>query len=173
MKESKTYFSQDNRLNKGYSNDKDTNKEPDQSFFKRKFDGIFPSVETICSLEEIKPGSLDKIINIAQKEQEHRHAMEKTNAEIYSRARRMGNFFGLITVAIISFATVEIARQGNNSLATIFCVSGFLAIFGVSLLSYIKAANLKKERNDRRPQQNNKNFSRNNNHNNYRHKNRR
>lgn len=149
MKEVKNFFDDEASLNRGYSKREVYNKN-----ITNKFESIFPSIDVVQAFEEMHPGSVEKITKLAVDEQKHRHAMEKATLAIYEKGRRFGQFFGVLSIAIISYATITLSKMGKDENALVFCISAFVAIFGVSLFSYIKF-NDKNSRNNFRPRHNN------------------
>ncbi|MCC2646476.1 MAG: hypothetical protein K0R02_541 [Rickettsiaceae bacterium] len=147
MKETKKFFGTDSRLNKGYS---ETNlRESDSSFYRKRFEDIFPPVDIIEAYENLHEGATEKLIALAEKEQEHRQNMEKATLAVYERSKRLGIFFALFTVLIIGYVSLELFRLDKNLEAFIFFTVAYGAIFGVSFLYYIKS---NKNRGERRIQ---------------------
>lgn len=56
--------------------------------------GPIPAPEIIAGYERILPGSADRIIKMAEKEQEHRHGMERTNTKMTAAIIILGQFLG-------------------------------------------------------------------------------
>jgi uncharacterized membrane protein len=129
-KEVKNYYT-DDKLNKGYA--KSINKPRDSNP-----DSPLPPIEVISAYEEIYPGTLEKILKIAEKEQERRFEVEKITASAHERSRRLGALFGVLSIAIISSAAVQISQKDLNT-AIIFACIAFASIFGIALLSTIKS----------------------------------
>lgn len=150
-KEVKNYYAED-KLNKGYSAtslNKITNSSNPES--------LLPPVEVISAYEEIYPGTLEKIIKITEKEQERRYEIEKITHAAYERSRRLGALFGVVSIAIISSAAVQISQRDLKT-AIIFSIIAFASIFGISFLSTIRSGfKPNKYRSD-----NNSNYSGNN-----------
>ncbi len=138
MKETKHFFGKDNRLNKGYGGDSDP-KESDHSFYRKRFESIFPPVDAIEAFENLHIGAAEKIIKLAEQEQEHRHAMERVTLATYERAKRFGMICALFTVLIISYISLDLFKLSKNIEAIIFLLITFGTIFGISLLSYLKS----------------------------------
>ena len=58
--------------------------------------GPIPSPEIIAGYEKTLPGSADRIIKMAEKEQEHRHRMERTNSKMTVGIIVLGQIFGVM-----------------------------------------------------------------------------
>jgi len=80
MKETKKFFDA-NGLNKGYSKalfSKTSNLAVSSS---SQYKHIMPPLDVMAAYEEISPGTIKKIIEMAQKEQNYRHSIELLNVE--------------------------------------------------------------------------------------------
>ncbi len=140
MKEIKTFFTKDNRLNKGYSKTSNI-RELDSSFYRKKFEHILPPIDLISEYENINPGTLAKLIDMAEQDQHHKHAIDLVNLENYNRAQKMGRIFALVFIGLICLTTIILTMLGKIFVALIFSCSAFLAI-GVT--SFISANNIRK-----------------------------
>jgi uncharacterized membrane protein len=138
MKEIKTFFTKDNRLNKGYSKISNI-RELDSSFYRKKFEHILPPIDLISEYENINPGTLAKLIDMAEQEQHHKHAIDLVNLENYNRAQKMGRIFALIFIGLICLTTICLTIFGKILIALVFSCSAFLAIGITSVISANKA----------------------------------
>jgi uncharacterized membrane protein len=94
MKETKKFFDA-NGLNKGYSKalfSKPSNLAVSSS---SQYKHIMPPLDVMAAYEEISPGTIKKIIEMAQKEQNYRHSIELLNVEKYDRAVKFGKICGV------------------------------------------------------------------------------
>lgn len=132
MKESRKFF-ENNRLNKGYSRIVNFNRS-DQGVIRRKYKSILPPIDLIEEYEELYPGTFEKILDMAQKEQNHRHSMDLLEMERHNRATKLGRLFSLLYVAIISFTTLILALSDNVAVAAMFAIASFAVIVVVSYL---------------------------------------
>ena len=64
MKETKSFFNKNIRLNKGYAKGFNNN-EIDKNFYRKKFEHILPPIDTVTEYENIYPGTLEKLVNMA------------------------------------------------------------------------------------------------------------
>lgn len=149
-KEMKKFYSED-KLNKGYSNLSTNNLESKKT--SDQFSDVLPPLEVIQEYEELYPGTLDKILKLAEQEQNQKYQIEQVNISARERGYRMGALAGIFSLIIISSASYKIATV-NSQLSALFFVSAFIAVFAISFLSYIKNApktfnkNKKKENYD-------------------------
>ena len=138
----KNFYSND-RLNKGYQEvlEKSETSEKPQGYSRdlltKRYESLLPPMEVISEYENISPGILEKIVKMAQLEQEHRFALEKVALSSNERTRKLATIFGAMTVSIISASTIMIA-QSDSKTALIFASIAFTAIFGISLLSFLR-----------------------------------
>ncbi|ADE30060.1 DUF2335 domain-containing protein [Rickettsia prowazekii] len=104
MKETKRFFNKNNRLNKGYAKTFSIN-EPDNNFYRKKFEHILPPVDLISEYESIYPGTLQELMHMAQKEQAHKHAIDLKNLKIQERIAKLTRIclliFGIGLVVLI------------------------------------------------------------------------
>ncbi|MBN8511569.1 MAG: DUF2335 domain-containing protein [Rickettsiales bacterium] len=132
MKESRKFF-ENNRLNKGYSRIVNFNRS-DQGVIRRKYKSILPPIDLIEEYEELYPGTFEKILDMAQKEQNHMHSMDLLEMERHNRATKLGRLFSLLYVAIISVTTLILALNDNVPVAAMFATASFSVIVVVSYL---------------------------------------
>lgn len=138
MKEVKNFYGKD-RLNKGYSNNENDHGE-NINELQKKYEYLLPPVSVISSYEDIAPGTLQKIVAIAEKEQEHKHAIEKMSMIAYEKARRLGALFGLTIALSISYVTFEMSKFSVNK-SLVFAAIGFGAMVAMTLLTPAKRNN--------------------------------
>ena len=103
MKERKKFFD-NNRLNKGHK--KLPNPvQSDANVVRKKYQHILPPIEMLEHYEELNPGTIDKLLDMAQKEQNHRHSIDLITIEKYNKATKLGRMFSLVFVALISVSS--------------------------------------------------------------------
>lgn len=127
MKETKDFFANNNRLNKGYSKVRNL-KESDQSFYRKQFEHVLPPLDIMEEYESTYPGTLAKLISMAEKEQSHRHQMELKSLETYKNMTQKGRISAIIFAIIVCITTVVLAVLGYLMLAGIFAVTVFSVI---------------------------------------------
>ena len=126
-KETKEFFAQDNRLNKGYSNA--SVKESDKSFFRKRFEHLFPPSDVLQVFEDLNEGSVDRIISMAEQEQVHRKALEETKTVIFERVARISLLAEVFIMSIICFTVISLVKAGSVFVAIFFIACVFLTKF--------------------------------------------
>ncbi len=126
MKETKKFFN-NNRLNKGYNRTLNF-KQSDAYMIRKKYQHVLPPIDMIEQYEDLNPGTLEQLLYMAEKEQNHRHSMELLITEKYIRAMRIGRMSAFVFVIIISITTLMLALDNNINLAAIFAISAFACI---------------------------------------------
>lgn len=130
MKESKKFFD-NNRLNKGYS--KISNfYQSDASVIRKKYKDILPPIEMTEQYEELYPGTFERLLDMAQREQNHRHSMDLLEIERHARATKLGRIFALIFVGIVAIAVAILVSLGTTLIAILFALFAFSCITIVS-----------------------------------------
>lgn len=130
MKDNKKFF-YNNRLNKGYSKFSNSN-QTDLSAVRKKFQSVLPPIDMMEEYEEKYPGTFDKIFDMAEKEQNHRHTMDLLEIEKYNKASKMGRCFALIFIAIISITSLTMVLFGVWEIAVLLIACAFLCITTIS-----------------------------------------
>jgi uncharacterized membrane protein len=116
MKETRKFF-ENNRLNKGQSRSVNY-RQNDNSIMRKQYAHVLPPIDIITEYEDLNPGTLEKLIDMAQKEQNHRHSMDLIEIDKYNKASKLGRMFSLILIAIIAIGTI-ILSFSNNIIGTI------------------------------------------------------
>jgi len=149
MKEVKSFFTEDNRLNKGYADDATS---PRDNFYRRKMSDTLPPPDVLAMYEEIHPGTFEKLMTVLDKEQKHRHMMDQINAQMQAKAHKMGRVFGFFIICVICYTVLELAKHDMLTSGLIFAGIAFTGIFGVSIMMRVKS--------DRRPQHDERYYNR-------------
>lgn len=102
------------------------------------YSGPIPAASELAKYETIQPGFADRIITMAEKQSEHRHAIEKMAAETnvslshkHAFERRLGLFFGFIITLIVLGLGFDLLFHDKNVIGTIFCGVGILPVITV------------------------------------------
>ena len=138
MKESKSFFD-NNRLNKGYKKVSNI-RQSDSNLIRKKYRHVLPPLDMMEEYEELNPGTFEKLLDMAEKEQNHRHSTDLLTIEKYNRATRLGRIFALIFVALVSITTLMLALVKSPISAAIFSASAFACITIVSYLYFKRNA---------------------------------
>jgi len=131
MKETKKFF-ENNRLNKGYSRINNFN-QSDSSFIRKQTIQL-PPIDLIEEYEEIYPGTLERLMEIAKKEQEHRHTADLLAISEYNKAIRFGKIMSMVLITILAITTFVLAIAADPIVAATFSLSAFAAIAFVSFI---------------------------------------
>lgn len=125
MKEIKTFFTNGNRLNKGYNKGYNP-QEIDNSFYRKRFAHVLPPLDIMSEYENMHPGTLARLIEMAEIEQKHRHTID--SAEIINRrdSIKRGQSFAILLGIIMCIATVLLAVFSNTLAVVVFTTLAFL-----------------------------------------------
>jgi uncharacterized membrane protein len=92
------------------------------------YSGPLPTSGEFQGYNQVLPGAADRILTIAEKESEHRHALEKDELKIKGR----GQIFALI-IAILAIIGVGLSIYFSAPIAsiapTIIAITGLSSIF--------------------------------------------
>ncbi|MFK7968067.1 MAG: DUF2335 domain-containing protein [Rickettsiaceae bacterium] len=142
MKETKNFF-ETNRLNKGYSSSISINKQSDVQLVTNRYKHVLPDIDVMAEYEEMSPGTISKIFDMAKREQNHRHSVDLLNIEKHAKVIKIGRLCSLAVVSIISIATIILALKGHYMIASVFSVAAFAVIGTVSIKQSSKRFNNK------------------------------
>lgn len=133
MKYTKKYFNT-TRLNKGYAN-KDERREDDISIIKRQYQHVLPPIDIVDEYENLYPGTFEKVIKMAQKDQENQRilaAKEIDRKYKNSLILRTASLIGIIFVVLcmlpaLFFMPIIIGNfaGANKTLVTILGITPF------------------------------------------------
>jgi uncharacterized membrane protein len=126
-KETRDFFSQDNRLNKGYANS--SLKESDKSFFRKRFEHLFPPVDVLQAFEDLHEGSVERIISMAEKEQVNRQKSEETKALVNERMSRIYVVAEVMVMSVVCFTVISLNNSGSSFVSMFFAFCAFLTKF--------------------------------------------
>ncbi len=131
---------------KRYSNDRN---QRDFSFRpEQRNHNILPSPGVLESYEEIAPGSVNKILEMAKLEQEHRHAWENKYLKSMAYTTRVGQLLGFALAIILIYSAMALVADKNDTLASVVVFSGFSFL----MIAALASANSRKHIN--RPKRN-------------------
>lgn len=145
MKERKTFFDKNNRLNRGYTEIKNPNLSnnnlSNNGIYNKKFQHLLPPLEVISAYEDIYPGTLSKIIAMAEREQMHRHKFELAQIEANGSIITRGQKLSLLTMLIICLTIVMLTFVGSIQIAAIFGFGAFLVVGTSTIMAYRRSQN--------------------------------
>ncbi len=93
---------------------------------------ILPSPRVLESYEEISPGAVNKMLEMAKKEQEHRHIWQDKYLKFHNVSHRAGLIFGAIYNIGLLFLVFNLVKQDNKGLALkLFLINALLIAFAI------------------------------------------
>lgn len=134
MREIKTFFVEDNRLNKGYSEDNIKSFDK-KNYLREKLQNDLPPQDIMAAYEELHPGTFKKMLELFEKEQKHRHSIDELNLRIQQKAYTLGRFFGFFIICAIGYVVIQLVAINEIIAAGIYASLAFSCIFGVSIWS--------------------------------------
>lgn len=139
-KEVKNFYGND-RLNKGYVEESAevvaVEKPAIIATNTRRYDNFLPPIEVLTEYEEFHPGTLEKILKMAEAEQKQKFLMDQAASIAYEKSRRLGALFGMFTAALICVTTYKLSEKDLVT-GLIFSLAGFGAVFGLSFASMFR-----------------------------------
>ncbi len=87
---------------------------------------VFPSPAILESYEEIYPGFVNILVNMVEKEQKHRHKIEKLCKKINAFTIICGQILNLCLITVILIATLILTKAECYYMAIIVCTIGFV-----------------------------------------------
>ena len=143
MKERKKFFD-NNCLNKGHKKISNLS-QSDVNVVRKKYQHVLPPIDMLEHYEELNPGTLDKLLGMAEREQNHRHSIDLISMEKHNRANTLGKVFALVFVSFISITALMLVIVGSIVVAAVLIFSAFACI---TIVSYFYSKNsLSKEFN--------------------------
>lgn len=99
--------------------------EPDRRMIEaviteRRFSGPLPPPEFLFAYKEILPGSPERILSMAEREQQHRHETEKTVVNKTMQQRSRGQWLGFSLALFFGVAALIFGLNGEVWLSGIF-----------------------------------------------------
>ena len=137
----KTFFEKNN-LNRGYGKHTKDNKviggEEDSNASPRRLHNELLSIDMIERYEELSPGSFEKIVGMSALEQKHRHAIEEQQQKALELDAKLGRFFSILVICIISATTLALALCGAHLVAGVFAGFAFSGMYLMSRMLHTK-----------------------------------
>ncbi|HJK87036.1 MAG TPA: DUF2335 domain-containing protein [Candidatus Megaira endosymbiont of Nemacystus decipiens] len=121
MKENKKFFD-NNCLNKGYKKIK----HRDHSMREEAVNHMLPPLEIMEEYEAKYPGTFKTLIQMAQKEQQHRHKMHYLEMEREASYKRFGQISAIICLSVISASILALISTGAIKTAILIIVLTFM-----------------------------------------------
>ncbi|MFT6331986.1 MAG: putative membrane protein [Lentimonas sp.] len=93
---------------------------------------ILPPPRVLEDYEIAAPGSVSKLMELAKKEQEHRHSWQDRYLKFHNFSYRTGIFFGFIYNAALLYLIFDLIKQGSQDLAIkLFAINAALIAFAI------------------------------------------
>lgn len=135
MREVKEFFSEENSLNKGYFQDKlSTDENLDNKIYHQKLYQNMPPIDVMAAYEDLHPGTLTKLLEAVEKEQNHSHIHDLMHIKMNMKAQMLGRIFGLFSIAIIGWVVLSLAKDGMMIGGLVFAMVAFGSIFATSYI---------------------------------------
>jgi uncharacterized membrane protein len=94
--------------------------------------GPLPDPDTLIRYEQAQPGLLERVVHMAEKEQEHRHTMENLLVSSKVETDRKGHNLGALLVIFILLICVFVIMNGfpkEGAAIAVTTITGIAAIF--------------------------------------------
>lgn len=145
MKEKKKFFD-NNCLNKGYKKLSISSQDSYTSLIK-KYQHLLPPVEILEYYEELNPGSIEKLLDMAQKEQHHRHDVHLMSINMKNKSQALGRIFFLLLVIVIAITSLVLVLLGSVVVAAVFSFAAFICLTIISYFCSVSNCLHKKYKN--------------------------
>ena len=89
---------------------------------------ILPPPHILQEYERLSEGATDRLIELAEIEQSHRHDWEDACLRGYIKSHRIGQLFGVIIAIAILISASYLAINGDRQSAAIISISGFISL---------------------------------------------
>jgi uncharacterized membrane protein len=86
------------------------------SFTLKSHTGPIPSPEALKQYEEIKPGTAERLIAMAEKQSDHRISLEKKVIVGQLLDQRVGQYLGFIVALCFLYASYSLGMSGHDAL---------------------------------------------------------
>ena len=112
--------------------------------YEEKFSGPLPHPNHLAAYEQTLPGAADRILTMAEKQQNHRMNLENLVIPSEVQINKRGQWFAFILGLVLIISSTIIVLHGNVTAGTIIIVFIFLGYLAVYLRGKISMkANLK------------------------------
>ena len=101
--------------------------------------GPLPSVSDFAGYEEVCPGAARDILDMAIRQQQHHHAMDRAELAWEAGLKLIGMAVALLSFAGMIYGAVEAARLGSDHVAiAILTGAGMLGVGGLFLRQWLR-----------------------------------
>jgi uncharacterized membrane protein len=99
---------------------------------------ILPSPSVLEEYESISPDSVDRLLDMAQKEQDHRHSWQEKHLNVHARIYKWGQIFALLYNIALLALVGSLIKDGNQELAVkLFVINATLMVFAL-LVTFVE-----------------------------------
>ena len=95
------------------------------------YEGPLPSPEIMKGFENVLPGSAERILKMAEKEQDNRHTCDRRIVNMHFLATVLGMVFAISSVAIISYLVYLCIENHMDTTASVLGGGSMAAVAGV------------------------------------------
>lgn len=143
------------------------NRKPRRDNFSRKpetIQDILPSSEILEKFEDAVPGSVGQLIDMAEKEQKHRHNWQDKYLKSHNFSTRLGQVCGLVYNVALLGVVYNLINSGEKELAfKLFSINAAVMLFVIVITTFERRVFSRRPRvrggNDNRRRGNNRNDS--------------
>lgn len=129
IKQTTKYFDNDNRLNKGFSSE--NTRQANSAYYQKKLENILPPLDLLEAYEDLSPGFVDKMLKLAEQEQENNKIIELAKIEVKAKSSRLGNVMSFFAISLI--CALLIPLSAINPVAGIIIGALSLSLVAISL----------------------------------------
>ncbi|MBP7190053.1 MAG: hypothetical protein KA998_02260 [Rickettsiaceae bacterium] len=128
MREVKSFFIENNSLNKGYVRDNKSDDSVDNVYHKKLHKNM-PPVDVIAAYEALYPGTIDKIVDERLKQRGQEVLSKNITGAITIKARAITGFFNFLSVAVICYVFLSLVKNDMWLVGLVFTAIAFGGFF--------------------------------------------
>ena len=113
----------------------------------RMFSGPLPPPEYLAQYKSILPDAPERIMIMAEKEQQHRHDVENTMVKEGMKQKKTGQILGFLLALLFGAASFVLGVKGQTALAGILGTTTVIGLAVVFVLNKKPSDNERKEKN--------------------------
>lgn len=98
---------------------------------------VLPSPEILQEYEYASEGTVARLLEMAETEQDRRNAWENEYLRFHKKSLRLGQLFGFILLLSVVWGTIYLGGIGQETAAITLAASGFFSVALASLFSEI------------------------------------
>lgn len=128
---------------------------------KETIEDVLPSSRILEKFEDAVPTSVSDLVEMAKKEQEHRHQWQSNFCILHDKTYKIGQIFGLIYNLGLLYVVYDLIKSGNAELALqIFVINAILMAFAIVVTTAERKINSRRPVKNPKNKRSNKNDSR-------------